>query len=227
MNKVWMLFIGLFVLSCAETAEQSEQVIDESGKLVEGVSRNFYENGKLRNEVPVKEGKRHGLAKEYYENGNLAAAIEYKNDLKEGLSQWFYQDGILYQEAQYQNNKKHGIEKKFYNTGELMAELKWKEGEALPGLVEYQQNGKEIKQPTIEVSGRGTVKIRLSNGARNVQFYRGEMADDEPLNTDKHIALDTYEGVATVSLNQEPLHIIAVRRSNMKNPQILRMTYQP
>lgn len=217
-----ILAVFLVLAGCENAPKEPELVQDASGKIIEGISKNFYDNGKLRNEVPVKAGKRHGVAREYYENGQLAAEIEYKEDVKNGWSKWYYQDGILYQEAEFVGNQKEGIEKKYYNTGELMAVLKWKGGKSLPGLVEYQLNGKEIKQPNIVVQEKaGKWEIRLSNGATNVKYYQGILNADEPFDESKFELLPSKDGVAFVAKSDELLNVIAVRRSNMKNPQIL------
>lgn len=209
-------------------APEPEEVRDASGKLMEGISRNYFENGKLRNEVPVKDGLRDGVAREYYESGQLAAEISYQADVKHGSSKWYYQDGILYQEAAFKSNEKDGLEKKYYNTGELMAVLKWKAGKPMPGLVEYQLNGKEIKQPSIVVSKKGrNFEIRMSNGATNVRYFRGKLADGEPFDENNFEAIPTEAGKSTVPVDDTLLELIAVRRSNMKNPQILLYSEQP
>lgn len=222
------LMAFFFLTSCSESEPKTQNVVNAAGQIIDGVSTNYYGDGSIRSEVPVKDGKRHGEAREYYENGKLAATIEYAYDQKNGTSKWYYQDGILYQQAVFVNNKKHGLEKKYYNTGELMAVLKWKEGETLPGLMEFHKNGKEVRQPSIVVTEKGgKLTIRLSNGAERVTFYEGQLADDEVLDPTMHRELETKKGLASLKDSGEPLHLIAVRRSNMKHPQILRYTYQP
>ena len=56
----------------------------ENGKY-HGVSKWYYENGKLKREIPYKKGKKHGVEKWYYGNGNLIKEILYENgELKTG-----------------------------------------------------------------------------------------------------------------------------------------------
>lgn len=231
MNKllVWFnVLLFTFAVSCDSAPTKIENKVDANGRLVEGISVNYHANGKVQNEVPIKAGRRNGEAKEYYENGKLAATIEYKDDVKNGWSKWYYPDGVLYQEAQYTNNKKNGLEKKYHNTGELMAVLKWKQGEALPGLKEYQPDGREVKQPEIRAQLKGKVlEVRLSNGSSQVQFYEGQLGEDEILDPTKHPVLETVDGVARLPWKGQPIHVIASRKSNFKNPQILRYTHNP
>jgi antitoxin component YwqK of YwqJK toxin-antitoxin module len=224
-----LLLAFLVGFSSCETAEKEPALVkDASGRLIAGISKNYYDDGKIRNEVPVKDGMRHGVAREYYESGQLAAAIEYQADQKNGWSKWYYKDGILYQEAQFVANQKEGIEKKYYNTGELMAVLKWKGGKTAPGLLEYQLNGKAIKQPSIVVQEKaGKWEIRLSNGATNVKFYRGSLGSEEAFDEEAHTLLATIDGVASLPIDDQALQVIAVRRSNMKNQQVLLYTAQP
>ncbi len=229
MNRCIAAMVAIFFfVSCSESEPKTENVVNAAGQLIDGVSMNYYDDGSIRSEVPVKDGKRHGEAREYYENGKLAASIVYENDQKNGTSKWYYQDGILYQQAIFVDNKKHGLEKKYYNTGELMAVLRWKEGETLPGLMEFNKNGKEVRQPSIVVTEKGgKLTIRLSNGAERVTFYEGQLGDDEVLDPAVNRELPTKKGLASMSATGAPVHLIAVRRSNMKHPQILRYTYQP
>lgn len=225
-----LFFVAVLIgLSGCETAEQEPALVqDASGKILEGISKNYYDDGKIRNEVPVKDGMRHGVAREYYESGQLAAEIEYQADVKNGWSKWYYKDGILYQEAQFVANQKEGLEKKYYNTGELMAVLKWKGGKTLPGLVEYQLNGKEVKQPNIVVQEKaGKWEIRLSNGATNVKYYLGSLAQGEPFDEANFELIPSQDGLAVVPKSGALLSVVAVRRSNMKNPQILLYNVQP
>lgn len=223
---VLVAFSGL--MACETAEPKVENKVDANGRLMEGVSVNYHANGKIQNEVPVKEGRRNGEAREYYENGKLAATIEYKDDIKNGWARWYYPDGILYQEAQYVDNKKNGIEKKYHNTGELMAVLKWKQGEPLPGLKEYQPDGREVNQPEIRGQLKGNVlEVRLSNGSSQVQFYEGPLGVDEFLDPTKHPVLETVNGVARLPWKGQALHVIASRKSNFKNPQVLRYTHQP
>mgnify|MGYP002789900561 CR=1 FL=1 len=228
-HALYCLFVCVFFASCSEEkTPKIENVVDANGRLMEGVSVNYHANGQVQNEVPVKNGKRHGEAKEYYENGTLAASIEYQADTKNGWSRWYYQDGILYQEAQYVDNQKHGIEKKYHNTGELMAELRWKNGAPLPGLKEYQPDGREVKQPEIRAQVKGNkLEVRMSNGSTQVQFYEGLLGDDEILDPAKHPVLETVDGVARLPWKGQPVHVIASRKSNFKNPQLLRYTHNP
>lgn len=231
MHNFFKLLLWVAVLpwfGCEPSEPKVENKVDANGRLIEGVSVNYHANGKVQNEVPVKAGRRNGEAKEYYENGKLAATIEYKDDIKNGWSKWYYPDGVLYQEAQYTNNKKNGLEKKYHNTGELMAVLKWKQGEALPGLKEYQPDGREVKQPEIRAQIKGNVlEVRLSNGSSQVQFYEGQLGEDEFLDPTKHPVLETVDGVARLPWKGQPIHVIASRKSNFKNPQILRYTHNP
>ena len=55
-----------------------------------GVSKEYYSNGNVKEEVGYKNGKLEGEFKEYYEDGTLASKGQYKNGLIEGLVIEYY-----------------------------------------------------------------------------------------------------------------------------------------
>tara|TARA_B100001057_G_C22360216_1_gene760571 strand:+ start:359 stop:643 length:285 start_codon:yes stop_codon:yes gene_type:complete len=66
-------------------------------------NKGYYENGQLRWEGNIKDGKIEGLWKWYYENGQLQCEGNYKDGKGEGLWKEYDYSGI-YQETQYWNN---------------------------------------------------------------------------------------------------------------------------
>lgn len=57
------------------------------------VLREFYEDGSLRSETEIREGKRHGRHREYYENGKLKIRGKYTNNLPKGTWKYYSEDG--------------------------------------------------------------------------------------------------------------------------------------
>jgi len=228
------LFVLLFCLSAAcsekaatESAADKPLTKNAQGR-AEGVQKSYYETGKIKNEVTYVDGRRDGPARQYYANGQAESEITYKNNLKDGPSRWYYEDGILYQEVPFRAGKKHGVEKKYHNTGKIMAELFWAHGEPLPGLKEYDFNGKALRQPYIAVDGDRKLEIKLSNGDEKVTFFIGKLADGQPMAGAGLEALPVNKGIATYTLKagQKSLDLVALRKTSMKNPQILTHTYE-
>jgi len=87
--------------------------------------------------MPVKDG----LVKEYYKSGNLKNESTYNNDILEGVAKGYYETGELEWEQSYLNNKLHGTAKSYYKNGQLEVIMNYhndkQDGEAL----EYDKDG--------------------------------------------------------------------------------------
>lgn len=225
---------GLFLLvACLPpaTEEKAEEVPlhkNANGR-AEGLQKNYYEDGKIKNEVTYVDGKRTGPARQFYTTGKLESEITYKDNQKDGPSKWYYEDGILYQEVTFVQGKKHGEEKKYHNTGKLMARLYWDNGRVLPGLKEYDFDGKELRQPYIVVSGQGKLTLKLSNADERVEFYVGKLAANQALEDATVEPLQVVNGVATYQMpaGATSVHFIAKRKTALKNEQLLTLEYKP
>lgn len=82
----------------AHEAENEKELMNELKKFhvehFEGnVFREFYENGQLKSESEVKEGKRNGKHREYYENGSLKLRGQYINNQKKGTWKYYTEEG--------------------------------------------------------------------------------------------------------------------------------------
>ena len=63
--------------------------------------KTFYENGALKSEVPVSNGRQSGLMREYYEDGSLSAEIEMQDEVRSGKSVSYYPSGEIARRRQY------------------------------------------------------------------------------------------------------------------------------
>lgn len=103
---------------------KSEDYID--GKLVHVLksknnlsvsSRKFFLDGKIKEAIDYKKGKKHGTEKMYYKNGILKKIQHYKNGTMHGAFKFFYEDGNIMEEGIYKNGKHKEIA--HYKKGEL------------------------------------------------------------------------------------------------------------
>lgn len=221
----------VLLIGCADPAAEKsadKPLTKNAAGRAEGVQKNYYEDGKIKNEVTYVDGRREGPARQYYTNGQAESEITYKNNVKDGPSKWYYEDGILYQEVTFRNGKKQSVEKKYHNTGKIMAELYWADGEALPGLKEYDYNGKELRQPYPVIEGSKTLSIKLSNGDEKADYYIGSLEEGQSLTAAGLSPLPKNKGVAqyTVPAGVKTVNIIVERKTSLKNPQILIHSYQ-
>tara|TARA_B100000795_G_scaffold76340_2_gene54367 strand:- start:1639 stop:2322 length:684 start_codon:yes stop_codon:yes gene_type:complete len=109
------LILSIILISIL-TSCQSQEVYQE-----------FHENGKLKFEVPLVNGKKEGLGKTYFDDGELKIEANYKNDLLNGeLVQFYY--GRTIKKVHYKNDKLDGYAI-YYNP----AKLPTKEGTYVDG----------------------------------------------------------------------------------------------
>lgn len=179
---MFLLFLGF---SCDYTVEKKEKTVSsKKTKKKTGVNKVYYEDGTLRAEVNVVDGKRNGLARDFYPNGKPHLEIQYKDGLKHGLTKMYYENGKLYEESGFDTGEKHGIQKKYRQDGKVLAEAKYHFGEPCAGLKEYLKDGSlKKKYPTIEVtpidnilkSDSYTLRLSMSDKSKNVTFYEGRL----------------------------------------------------
>jgi len=59
----------------------------------EEVKKKYWDNGKLKSEIPFKNGKKEGLTTLYYESGEKRSDVPFKNGKKEGPMTIYYESG--------------------------------------------------------------------------------------------------------------------------------------
>jgi len=106
----------------------------------EGLTRVYYRNGILKNEVLYKNGKKEGIEKEYSKNGSLRREISHHLGVRDGIYR-YYAKGKLSREYTYKKGRKEGAAKRFYADGTRF-EFECKDGREKVGRWRnYDQNG--------------------------------------------------------------------------------------
>jgi len=88
MNYILIFLILILLLSC----ESSEKEVQ------------YYNNGKIKTEVLLKDGLQHGLGYKYYENGTIKSKINWVNGLKSGVAEYYYPNGQIKSRTEYKND---------------------------------------------------------------------------------------------------------------------------
>ena len=96
-----------------------------SGKVV-----SIYDNGNLRENGFLKEGKLEGEYEYYYSNGNIFEFIIYKSG-KPQKSTRYHINGEIRSEGFFQDGELHGILKIYDENGVLIEERTYKDGEII------------------------------------------------------------------------------------------------
>ena len=106
-----------------------------------GTAKDYYEDKRLKAELPYRNGKLEGKGKEYYPSGKFKSDAFFVNGLLQGKSIGYYENGNLEYEENYKDGKLDGLVKNYYENGQLKAELNYKNGQ-LDGLARaYHENG--------------------------------------------------------------------------------------
>ena len=70
------------------------------------LEKEYYANGKLAREIPLKDGLINGEAKDYYENGKIRSTATFVNGDIDGVVKEYNQAGKVIKETLYKNGKK-------------------------------------------------------------------------------------------------------------------------
>lgn len=231
----WLLLVLLLGSSCEQTASTTKNRKKEKKKL-EGLVQHHRSDGSLASEIHYKDKKKHGLAKAFFKDGKLRSEIEYVAGELHGIAKMYYQDGTLYRETPYNMGLKEGVQKVYREKGKLLAEIPYKQDQLGVGTVEYTVEGKAKKQlPKIKVeqinqllkSNEYIVRISLSEGYRNVDYYIGELTEGKYKNGDlmrmvpKKGILELKYSVPPGAFLMETINVVAETKTQMKSPYLL------
>jgi len=155
--------IKIFYSGGKEIARQVKDVkgnvTKTTGKIPDGVVKEFNDNGKLLVGWNYKNGNLEGESKEYFLSGELLEEILYKKNKREGISKKYYKSGKLLAERNFKNDKLEGATRMYYEDGKLFAELNYKDGKLDGETKVYYESGK-IK--TVETY-KSSKKIRTKS----------------------------------------------------------------
>jgi len=94
----------------------------------EETMKEYYEDGTLRMEVSVKDGKKHGSARSFYPDGKVKTTLTFFNNEIQGPVKKFYKNGLLHEESFFENGKRNGKTIIYDTEGKLYAEYDYKDG---------------------------------------------------------------------------------------------------
>lgn len=228
-NKIAALSL-LVLLSCDQPKKKKAA---ENEKVTNGVQKTFRKDGQLLAEVTMKGGKRNGTAKNYFPNGKVSLEMNYTDGKREGKSKRFYEDGKLFSETEYKNDKMSGERKKYRDDGKLMSVARFENDLPCSGLIEYHLDGtkktdypKIVFTPVNKLSeGIYQLRVSLSNGAKSVKFYRGDLSSSGCFDSRKADAIRLIgNGVGEIDYDlmpgqfaMEEVHVVAIYGTAMGN----------
>jgi len=236
MKHLLFLYLVLVLFQCKEQEKKKAQPKDSN------VVRAYYDNGKLRAEIPQKNNVKHGKAVEYFKSGAVYQEIDYKEGIKDGWARRYFETGQLAQETPYLQGKIQGLQKKYRSTGQVASEATYLNNEPCVGLKEYLLDGSlKKKYPSIvitpidEVESRGvyTLRISLTEKVKEVEYFTGQLSAEKCLgsNASKVWSTDRY-GVAEIEYRllpgmfiMERVNIIAKVKTTQGNYYLTQHSY--
>jgi antitoxin component YwqK of YwqJK toxin-antitoxin module len=137
------------------------EVIEQEGKIPDGIIREYYDSGELMMEAQYKNDRSNGITKTYYKTGVLYQENNYRVGVEDGISRTFYENGQLKFEKNYKNGGliavKHfsqdGTGESSYKDGEILSQKLFNES----GDIEYEINFKNSKPISKKGYGNGKV----------------------------------------------------------------------
>lgn len=173
--------------------EVAKEVIDENwkstltGKIPDGIVKEYYESGKLYIEWNYKDNKKDGLVKTYYESGKLNGELNYKNGELDGSWKVYYENGALKYEHDYKNGKRNGICKEYYKNGQIKREEYYKDCD-LKEDKRYYKDGKPSSVATYKNENEYNTKLYNKEGELTYDSDYGNFGA-------KHTEKEKAEGV--------------------------------
>jgi len=165
-----------------DTKMIKERIAYKNG-ILNGLSEEYYSNGKLYKRKNYKNGIIDGLFEMWYENGKLSLLSSYKNLGYDGLCDKYYENGQLHSRKNYIDNKLNGLyevwnvnslpeEKKYYKNNIILWEELyingkiWRRVNNETGLREewYQNGNQRSKTNTIYGTAHGLYELWYESG---------------------------------------------------------------
>jgi hypothetical protein len=91
------------------------------------IQKSFHRNGQLREELPLRNGERHGIARTWHRNGRLASEEPYTNGLLHGVCRQWSEAGRLLGKCKMVHGT--GIQRSWHDNGRLQMEISTARGE--------------------------------------------------------------------------------------------------
>ena len=139
--------------------------------LLDGESREYYEEGNIKSISSFKNNVANGLFISYYQNGNIKDKQNYKNGNGEGEGLFYYENGQLEERYFLKNGEIDGEAFAYYSSGKLRGKEVQKLGKREGESIIYHENG-NIKQ-------KSTFKNDKREGDLFIYFPSGKLRQIE------------------------------------------------
>jgi hypothetical protein len=132
------------------------------------VEKAFHRNGRLREVVPLRNGRRHGVVRVWHKNGVLANEERYQNGLLHGVSRQWNEAGRLL--GEYRMVQGTGVQRTWHENGRLQLEFSTVRGDFSGRYRLWLNDGKLMSE-----------EINLHGNPVTAEEYRAARAKDKSL----------------------------------------------
>lgn len=149
MKQIFLIatIITLFISGLnAQEIEETNGLYFKNNELYTGKYSTYFENGQLKMNMKIVEGKKEGKIRIYFENGQLHEIRSYKNNQMHGKWTMYNEQNIKVSVARYNNGKKHRKWKIWNDNGVLLYELQYKNGEKTGTWKSYDEQGNLLNE---------------------------------------------------------------------------------
>jgi antitoxin component YwqK of YwqJK toxin-antitoxin module len=167
--------IGTWLCSYENGNIASSSCHNEMGQL-DGLFTEWYKNGNIKSETEFQNGRHYGVTKKFYDNGKLSSISYQINDTKYGEWKTWYKSGNLRSKITYDSLKHTSLEEMWYENGNLKYKKCYVTGGGSHYLngkqLSYYENG-TIESKTFYVNGRpdGVQKTFYDNGQLKAHYF--------------------------------------------------------
>lgn len=109
---------------------------------IEGVVKEYYENGQLKFTAPYQKGYKNGLEQNFYPNGKLQSDYTYVQGVLTGPYHSYFANGQLYEKGTYQDDELNGTYEQFYANGILSFQYTYKASQLDGPYKEFDSQGR-------------------------------------------------------------------------------------
>jgi len=131
-----------------------------SGSIPDGVVRQYYGNGTVREETEFRDGRAHGRSTRYYPEGETLEESTYKRGMRHGPAKTYLREGLLWLEAHYKNGKLHGNFTSYHDNGNVESELHYRNGEPYGFHATYDRHGNLVEEGRFDQGKAPTRRMR-------------------------------------------------------------------
>jgi hypothetical protein len=230
---ILMLPLGF---SCSGNAEKRKD--SSSGYISKAIVKKR-DDGTLSSVNQIGEnGYVHGIRETYYSDGKTKhSRIAINHGIKHGPSIKYYKNGQIFHQTNYVNGKKHGPAIKYYKNGGILAEIEYEDDKPLPGLKEFDEDGKLISSypdvkfreiDLLESKSRIDLEISCSSKRSRMKFFILNQEDGKTsrvyLITEKGAASLQYYVMPGEKLNKE-INVLAEIPTDLGNVLVKELSY--